>query len=89
MIEKITEGALCSVMLDGEISKYVDISRGAAQGCTLSPNLFKAYINGMIVAIKAAKQEVPMGEYTVSGLMIADDFVGTSENARSFAAPLW
>ena len=41
-------------------SKYVDISHGVAQGCTRSPNLFKAYINDTIVAIKAAKQGVTM-----------------------------
>ena len=30
-------------MLDGEISKYVDIFHGVAQGCKLSPNLFNVY----------------------------------------------
>ena len=66
-------------MLDGEISKGVDISRGVAQGCTFSPNPFKVYINDMIVAIEAAKQGVTVGEDTVSGLMFADDLVGISE----------
>ena len=61
------------------MSKYVDILQGVAQGCTLSPNLFKVYINDMIVAVEAAKQGVTMGEDTVSGLMLADDFVGISE----------
>ena len=66
-------------MLDGEISKYVDVLQGVAQGCTLSPNIFKVYINDMIVAVEAANQEVTMGEDTVSGLMFAGDFVGISE----------
>ena len=69
-------------MLDGEISKYVDILEGVAQGCTLSPNLFKVYINDMIVAVEAAKQGVTMREDTVSGLMFADDFVGISETSK-------
>ena len=60
------ECARCVVMLDGEMSKYVDILRGVAQRCTLSPNLFKVYNNDT------------MGEDTVSGLMFADDFVGIS-----------
>ena len=70
-----------AVMLDGEISKYVDILQGVAQGCTSSPNLFRVYINDMIliVAVEAAKQGVTVREGTVSGLMLADDFVGTSE----------
>ena len=45
----------------------------------LSPNLFKLCINDMIVADEAAKQGVTMGEDTVSGLMLADDFEGMSE----------
>ena len=40
---------------------------------------FKVYINDMIVAADAAKQGVSMEEDTVSGLMLADDFVEISE----------
>ena len=46
--------------------------QGVAQGCTLSPNLFKVYISDMIVAVEAAKQGVTVGEGKVSGLMFAD-----------------
>ena len=53
--ENMTECARRAVMLDGEISEYVDILQGVAQGFTLSPNLFKVYINGMVVAVEAAK----------------------------------
>ena len=35
-------------MLDGKMPNYVDIRKGVAQGCTLSPNLFKVCINDMI-----------------------------------------
>ena len=37
----ISECASTTVMLDGEISKYVDTSQGIAQGCTLSPDRFR------------------------------------------------
>ena len=79
IMKKMTECTRSAVMLDGEISKDVNISQGVAQGCTVSPNLFKVYIDDMIVAVEAAKQGVTMGEDTVSGLMFADDFVGISE----------
>ena len=36
-------------MHDGETWNYVDILQGVAQGCTLAPNLFKVYINDIIV----------------------------------------
>ena len=79
MMKKMTECARSAVMLDGEMSKCVDILQGVAQGCTLSPNLFKVYINDKIVAVEAAEQGVTMGKDTVSGLTFADDFVGISE----------
>ena len=69
MIKKISECVRSAVMLDGKTSKYVDILQGVEQGCTLSPNLFKAYINDMIVAVEAAKQGLSVGEDTVSGFM--------------------
>ena len=72
MMKNRTKCARSAVMLDGEISKYVDIVQGVVQGCTLSPNLFKVYTNDMIVAVEAANQGVTMGEDTASGLMFAD-----------------
>ena len=64
--EKNAKCTTSAVMLDGEISKYVYILLGVAQGCTSSPNLFKVklYINDMIVAVEAAKQGVTVGEGT-------------------------
>ena len=41
MMNKMTECARSAVMLGGEISQHFDILREVAQGCTLSPNLFK------------------------------------------------
>ena len=73
-------------MLDEEISEYVDILQGVAQGCTLSPDIFKtyqAYINDLVVAAEAAKQGVTVGEDTVPGSMFADDLVGISETPRA------
>ena len=74
--EKMTECAKSAMMLDGEISKYFDILQGVAQGCTLSPTLFKVFINDLILAIESAQQGVKVGNDMVSGLMFADYFVG-------------
>ena len=80
-MKNMTKCARSVVMLDGEISTYVDILQGVTQGCTLSPNLFKVHTDDIIVVVvEAAKQGVTVGEDTVvSGLMFADDFVGISE----------
>ena len=50
MVKKMTECAKSAMMLDGEISKYFDILQGVAQGCTLSPTLFKIFIDDLILA---------------------------------------
>ena len=50
-----------------ETSKYFYILQGVAQGCTLSPTLFKVFINDMIRAVETTKQGVKVGEDMVSG----------------------
>ena len=63
----MTECAKSAIKLDGETLKYLDILQGVVQGCTLSPTLFKVFINDMIRAVDPAKQGVKVGEDTVSG----------------------
>ena len=46
------------------------------------------YINDLIVAVKAARQGVTVGEDTASELMFADDFVGISETPEALQKQL-
>ena len=62
--------------------EYFDILQGVAQGCTLSPTLFKVLTNDLILATESAQQGVKVGDDMVSGLMFADDFVGISVTAE-------
>ena len=61
MMKKMTECARSAVMLDEGVSKcfdiiqYVNILQGIAQGCTLSPYVFKIYVSEMIVAVEVSK----------------------------------
>ena len=82
MVKKMTECAKTVMMLDGEIPKYFDILQEVAQGCTLSPTLFKFFFNDLIFPIESAQQGVKVGDNTVSGVMFADDFVGISGTAE-------
>ena len=75
MVKNMTECARSAIKLDGKTSKYFDILQGVAQGCKLSPTLFKVFINDMIRAVETTKQRVKVGEDMVSGLMFADDFL--------------
>ena len=82
MMNKMTGCARSALMLDGEIRNYVDVLQVVAQGCTVSPNLFKVCIIDMVAAVQAAKQGVAVGEHTVCGLMFADDCVGISDTTH-------
>lgn len=44
MVKKMMECARRALMLDGEISKFVDILQGVALGCTPPPNIFVRYM---------------------------------------------
>ena len=67
MMKKMTECAARAMMMNGDISNHAQMLQAAAQECTLSPNLFKVYIDDMVVAVEAAKLGVAVGEDTVSG----------------------
>ena len=51
MTKTVTEFAISAVMLDGEISKYVDILQEVAQGCALSPITFNINMYVYILTI--------------------------------------
>ena len=66
--------------LESRSSEFFPIKQGVAQGCTLSPKLFFIYINGLLCEIKKSpKLDVKFSENTMSGLLLADDFVGLAE----------
>ena len=54
-MKKTTGSARSAETLDGVIWKYVDILQGVAQGCTLSPDLFKACIHNLILTDERSK----------------------------------
>ena len=55
-----------------------------AQGYTLSPTLFLIYINGLVCEIeKCSELGVKFSDNTMSGLLFADDFVGSAETGSA------
>lgn len=78
MLKKMTERTKSAVMVDGELSKLLDIKQGVPQGCTMSPTLFQVFINDLLTDVEAVGKGEEIGESSVSGLLFADDFVGIS-----------
>ena len=62
MVKNMTECAKSAIKLDGETSKYFYIIQGVAQGCTLSPTLFKVFINDMIREVEEQSKESRWGK---------------------------
>ena len=79
VLKKMTECTKSAGMLDGELSKFLNIEQGVPQGCTFSPTLFQVFINDLLKVVKAVGQGVDVGESSVSGMLFADDFVGISD----------
>ena len=72
VIKRMYEVSRCAVLLDGEKSASFSVEQGVAQGCSLSPILFSAFING-----------IHLGEGgRIGGMLFADDFVGVTEAYR-------
>lgn len=63
------------MMLTGELPAYVGILQRVARGFTISSTLLRVVINGMSVAVEAARWGVKVGEDMVSRFMFAGDFV--------------
>ncbi|CAN0253682.1 unnamed protein product [Ectocarpus fasciculatus] len=82
VLKKMTECTKSADMLDGELSKFFNIEQGVPQGCTLSPTLFKVFINDLLNVVEAVGQGVVVGETSVSGILFADDIVGRSGTQR-------
>ena len=64
----------CSVLVDGERSRFSKIFQGVRQGCPLSPILFSCYINGLVKLLKGISG-VTIGVRELCSLLYADDIV--------------
>ena len=48
------------MLLDREQSEVVDVEKGVAQGCSLSPSLFSVFINGLLREVEEADAGVKL-----------------------------
>jgi hypothetical protein len=78
-IRSLYEGHNAKIRLNGEESAPFQINLGVKQGCVLSPELFKIFINDLIESIHETDTGVKLDFTTIASLMFADDLVMMSE----------
>ena len=52
MIKNLYWSQNAAVIVEGELSDWVEIQRGVRQGCVLSPDLFNLYSEGALIEIR-------------------------------------
>lgn len=77
----MTECVKSAIILDGEISKCVDLTRICPRMYEFTHS-FQVSIDDLVSAIQAAKQRVKISNDMISGLMFAYDFLAISGTAE-------
>ena len=81
VVKGMYEVSRSTVFLDGEQSKMFSVEQGVAQGCSLSPMLFSAFINDLLKEVEEAGIGVQLcNDRSMTG---ADDFVGVSDSREN------
>ena len=84
MVKKLSGYARSVMIIDGEIFRYIygDIVQGIAQGCPLSPALFKVFVSDTYAdSNRSSKARSQSGgrEEMVPKVIFTHDLVGTSK----------
>ena len=79
VIKNMYEAFRSAILLVGEKSPAFRVGQGVAQGCSLSPILFSAFINGLLKAVEEAGLGIEISSGRMGEMLFADDFVGVSE----------
>lgn len=79
-IRSLYVGHNARLRLNGELSDAFGIELGVKEGCVLSPELFKVFINDLITAVNSAAAGVDLSFAMISCLLFADDLVMMSES---------
>lgn len=86
VIRSLYQGHSARVRVDGQTSRPLAIGVGVKQGCVMSTELFKVFVNDLIERLKAANAGVAVetesegDALSVSCLMFADDLVMMAES---------
>ena len=80
-LQSLYKHVTCAVRINDVQSDIFDVKTGLKQGCILSPQLFKMFVNDLIHAINSLESGLCYGDGSnVSILLYADDIVLLSDN---------
>jgi hypothetical protein len=82
LIQSLYKDHTAMVRVNGELSKSFPIQMGVKQGCVLSPDLFKIYVNDLVPRLEACNSGINVSKLHLSSLLFADDLVLTSGSER-------
>ena len=75
IIKSMYTNAEAQLSINGKLGKPFKVTRGVAQGCTLSPLLFDIYIYDLLSSFRDQGLGVPVGQITQGPQSFADDLV--------------
>ncbi len=83
-IKKLYDGAISQVQICKNLSESIFITKGLRQGCSLSPTLFKIYLQKSLETWKKKvdRMGVPIGNKSLYTLLFADDQVIIAQDAE-------
>ena len=84
VIKKKYMSSRSAVLLEGEKSDSFNVEQGVAQGCSLSPILFSAFIIDLLKEIEHVKLGIQLSSgKTIGRMLFADVFVGVSDSKEN------
>jgi exonuclease III len=81
VLKKLYDKVQSTVLVNGEMTDWFDVTVGLRQGCVLSPVLFDLFINAVAEELRESECGVTFADTHVSILLFADDIVLVAPDA--------
>ena len=80
IMKSIYANSSTKILINGHLTKTVNINQGIMQGCVLSPLLFNLYISGIGHMLEKSPLGCKLNQVIISGLLYVDDLILIGNN---------